>query len=128
MRIKSDFITNSSSASFLIAIKNGTTKEALREIFRESAQRFMRDFSYEDYDYMFSDEGISEEDYNEEEILNFLANKMLGEVKDGLSLGDWKAISREYGNESAMLFDNFIYGYLYGIENHDEIIKYDSYM
>jgi len=130
MRIKSDFITNSSSASFLVAIKHGTTKDALKEILAPSVKRYF-DYSLNEEYFMrdFRDETdlLKTAPVTEEDLLDFIASSILGDVKSGMELGDWTAIAREYGSEDSGVFSNFMYSFFNARDANPEIIKVDSY-
>ena len=129
MRIKSDFITNSSSASFLVAINRDATKDALKEVFAPSVKKYFEQCMMKDEYALqtFNEETWDDESHvaTEEDVLEFIVSNILDEVKGGLELGDWVAISREYGSEDSGTVDNFMYSY-FDIKDN-EVIKVSSY-
>lgn len=83
MKTRSDFVTNSSSSSFILAIKDGTTREEMLEFFKKH-------LSFE-----YSDEEKTVESFVDGVISSF--GVWLGE--DAVRLDDWQLTAGSCGSE-----------------------------
>ncbi|MFZ2992636.1 MAG: hypothetical protein WA061_02865 [Microgenomates group bacterium] len=127
-KIKSDFITNSSSSSFVVAIKNGTTLKDVEKYLKESVEEFVEEtpeeylkYTLEDFDIVVLRDGedAKKEDM-EKPLLKAFAKRLLGMVDYSIDIDDWKVTSEEFGNEDGYNFSSFMY-YNLRVENNDKI-------
>ena len=98
-KIRNGFVSNSSSSSFVVAIRKNVIKEDIETYFSEEKELLESFISItEDY---YSDS------VEYDEMISLLANKIM-ETKNGLLLNDWYVGSFIFGNE-----DYIDEGYLY---------------
>ena len=103
MKVRSGFVSNSSSSSFIIAIRSNVTDEDINA-FVEKATENIKNF-IEDMDYKSDcvDEIV-------EETKQELRNEIMFALMDssGLLLENWKVFANEYSNE-----DGDYYAFMY---------------
>jgi len=127
MKIKSDFITNSSSASFLVAIKKDTPTSHLLTLFKPSVDTYFADLvKYgAEYELNFWAKRLSDEELTAENLLPIIVYEFMNLFnRRPVELDSWKAITRYFTNEDSEGIGNFMYSYL-NIKN-DDFVKIAS--
>ena len=123
MKIKNDFITNSSSSSFIVAVRENLTRADIRKELLEkgSLKEYLDEYKnywgpYDEEDYGYEDDTTEIARLEtEEEQLALLAEKIAdsiyAEIRNALKLGDFNAFAYEGSSEDIELFSNWLYAY-----------------
>lgn len=117
MKQKTSFVTNSSSSSFVICIKNDLKQSELANHLLESVKQFVME-EYNKQEWIDDVENLSDE-AAAKIISQSLAENILYDVKDGIEIGEWKVTGGECGNEGNSGLDLFLYEC--GIKDSDKI-------
>jgi hypothetical protein len=91
MKIRLDFVTNSSSSSFIIAIRNDCTFEEMKNIIKQYKNNIIETAEMMDYE---------DNEYNANEIIDNISNKFLIDSKNyGIKLDDWNVYADTFSSE-----------------------------
>jgi hypothetical protein len=104
MKIREGFVSNSSSASFVIAIRKDCTLEDFKSYCSKDIKLFIDQYrEYIDTEDIPLDQ--STQDYITNRLYNLFKNEKYGIV----NLDNWLAYSRNISSEDTGLFDLFLY-------------------
>jgi hypothetical protein len=113
MKIRSGFVSNSSSSSFIIAVKKNATEEDIKNAFYEmksSVQSFLNDngqyLTNIEVDNMDMEDAI-------EAFIQLCADEVLDYQRKGIELDTWKVSCDEFSNEDS--------GYDFGMFAYDSM-------
>jgi len=131
MKIRSGFVSNSSSSSFIIAKKKGVMMEDIKSLLASKYRDDIIDFCENDLQYCYDkpeDEDVvlkGEELYDRIcEIVAIDLNKMLdGKYASPMKIEDWILASGDFGDEDEDIIGNLIYTYISNIDLPDFKIK-----
>ena len=116
MKTRTGFVSNSSSSSFVLAIRDDCTLEDIKNEILKDVDN-IKVFADEGLEY--AEEASEFEELKGKKLYTAIADKVsqdilnefTGKYATFLHLDKWKVTAREYGNESEMLTSIFIYNH-----------------
>ena len=114
MKVRTGFVSNSSSSSFIIAVKANATEEDIRNALNDDLGEL------EEY---FNNYGTWMSASSSEEFLGECVSEIMGYKQKGLALDSWKVFAKEFSDEDGASFEAFMYGELGSIHKDYLIIK-----
>ena len=121
MKIRTGFVSNSSSSSFVVGIKNKTTKEQLKSLlltkYKDRIIEFCKDGLQYAYDYKREQDESMEPSLEGEELYSDIAERIArdllsstaGQYAGFIETGDWKTFATEVSSEADDVSSLFLY-------------------
>jgi len=111
MKIRTGFVSNSSSSSFVLAVKNSVSVDDIIKELKKHTSKIVELFEYadeNDYEEVAGFEGATLEQAIDAGIIK-IAVQIYSEAKSGLKLEDWNIVGGGASCEEFDLFSNFMY-------------------
>ena len=124
MRFKSDFVTNSSSSSFVVAIKDGTEAKELAKLLKPSVAKFLRHIEdeYRGYKEKFLEDFSDEVEAYDTPFELAIAKRLIQMALGGIKLPGWNVFGETWGDEDGTGFSFFMYDFA-SLPAENSIIK-----
>jgi hypothetical protein len=120
MKIRDGFVSNSSSSSFVVAVRDDCTEEDIKKALLDKAEGAIYDFIENDFDWVkinYNDIGDLTEKALMDKILDILSVELLDNFHSNvysnfLQIGEWKVASMYCSSEDGEMLCTFLYQHL----------------
>jgi hypothetical protein len=120
MKVRNGFVSNSSSSSFVLAVRSDATEEQIKEVFYND-KKTLRSFLEYNLEYVeLSQDPDGDMDVAIDVLVKDLAESIAQDMKNGMKLGEWVVFSGTCGNED---YGTPLYIYLYSEDVVYDILK-----
>ena len=115
MKIRHDFVTNSSSSSFIVAVHKDCTVDEIKVMLNKHRASIEEILEWYDDPSIDCDMAIAE-----------IADDLTSTGWDNMTLGDWNVTSKYGSNEDAGLLSNALYDFGYDMDTeHLKVMRGD---
>ncbi len=109
MKIRTGFVSNSSSSSFVLAFKKAATREEIKEAFYTQKDDIL-EFLQDNLDYLEISDTYTDVNEALEPFILDCVDTVVSYSKNGLTLDNWTVFGGTASNDTSNNFDALMYG------------------